>query len=81
VCSSNEMVDTATEAQTFSLQTPGMFFSMYSPPRSEISFRASRDRLEEDLRFTSKAVCNLDGLVEFFCLMTRDVDFKRLHYA
>jgi syntaxin-binding protein 1 len=45
------------EAQMFSLQTPELFFSFYSPPRSDMAFKAARARLEEDLRFTSKRVC------------------------
>ncbi|EIN09586.1 Sec1-like snare protein [Punctularia strigosozonata HHB-11173 SS5] len=47
------------EAQAFSLKLPGMFFSLYSPPRSESAFRTSRDRLEEDLRFISKCITDL----------------------
>ncbi|THH18450.1 hypothetical protein EW146_g2533 [Bondarzewia mesenterica] len=47
------------EAQTFSLKMPGQFFSMFSPPRNDKSVRASRDRLEEDLRFVSKAIANV----------------------
>ncbi|TFK74997.1 Sec1-like snare protein [Pluteus cervinus] len=49
----------ALEAQLFSLQDPSLFFSMYSPPRSDASAKAARDRLEEDLRFVSKALTNL----------------------
>lgn len=44
------------EAQTFSLQDPGLFFSLYSPPQSDGSFRLARTRLEEDLKFVSKMV-------------------------
>jgi syntaxin-binding protein 1 len=46
----------ATEAQAFSLQDPGLFFSLFSPPRSDGSFKHARARLEEDLKFVSKAV-------------------------
>ncbi|TFK39881.1 Sec1-like snare protein [Crucibulum laeve] len=49
----------ATESQTFSLQDPGLFFSIYSPPRSETSYKPARDRLEEDLRFASKLISNV----------------------
>jgi hypothetical protein len=44
----------AIEAQTFSMQEPGYFFSIYSPPRTEAGYKVARQRLEEDLRFTSK---------------------------
>jgi len=46
----------ATEAQAFSLQDPGLFFSLFSPPRSDGSFKHARTRLEEDLKFISKTV-------------------------
>lgn len=38
------------------MEEPGLFFSMYSPPRTEASFRPARQRLEDDLRFVSKMV-------------------------
>lgn len=44
------------EAQAFSLRVPELFFSMYSPPRSDATTRAERDRLEEDIRFVAKSV-------------------------
>lgn len=46
----------ATEAQTFSLQSPGLFFNTYSPPRNEAAFKSARSKLEEELRFVSKTV-------------------------
>lgn len=46
----------AIEAQTFSLQEPGYFFSMYSPPRTDAAYKPARARLEEDLRFASRMV-------------------------
>lgn len=49
----------ATEAQTFSQQDPSLFFSIYSPPRTEAAHKVARDRLEEDLRFTSKMITNV----------------------
>ncbi|KAJ3510062.1 hypothetical protein NLJ89_g4885 [Agrocybe chaxingu] len=49
----------AIEAQTFSLQEPSYFFSMYSPPRTEAAYKLARLRLEEDLRFTAKAISNV----------------------
>lgn len=33
-----------------------MFFSLFTPPRSETAFKLARNRLEEDLRFVSKIV-------------------------
>jgi syntaxin-binding protein 1 len=50
---------TATEAQIFSLQCPEMFFSLYSPPRNEASYKSARDRIQEDLRFASTIISNV----------------------
>ncbi|KAJ3865846.1 MAG: Sec1-like snare protein [Lentinula lateritia] len=49
----------AIEAQAFSVDSPELFFSIYSPPRNENGYRAARDRLEEDIRFTSKVIANV----------------------
>ncbi|KAG6897816.1 hypothetical protein C0992_010620 [Termitomyces sp. T32_za158] len=49
----------ATEAQVFSIQEPEMFFSLYSPPRSDTAFKAARTRVEEDLRFAAKMISNV----------------------
>ncbi|KIJ65658.1 hypothetical protein HYDPIDRAFT_131009 [Hydnomerulius pinastri MD-312] len=49
----------ATEAQAFSLNSPELFFNIYSPPRNEASFKTARSRLEEELRFASKTITNL----------------------
>ncbi|KAH9977523.1 Sec1-like protein [Russula compacta] len=49
----------AIEAQAFSLRVPEYFFSMYSPPRSDATARAERDRLEEDVRFAAKCIANV----------------------
>lgn len=49
-------VPPAVEAQTFSLDSPGLFFNMYSPPKNEAAFKATRSRLEEELMFVSKSV-------------------------
>ena len=46
----------AIEHQVFSLQEPELFFSMYSPPRSQAEFKPAQDRLLEDIRFASKIV-------------------------
>ncbi|KAF9006050.1 Sec1-like snare protein [Cyathus striatus] len=49
----------ATEAQTFSIQDPAQFFSIYSPPRSESLHQLARERLEEDLRFNARLIANV----------------------
>ncbi|KAH9000092.1 Sec1-like protein [Lactarius akahatsu] len=49
----------AMEAQAFSLRVPEHFFSMYSPPRSDATTRAERDRAEEDIRFAAKSIANV----------------------
>ncbi|EGN96657.1 hypothetical protein SERLA73DRAFT_93200 [Serpula lacrymans var. lacrymans S7.3] len=49
----------AIESRAFSLNSPGFFFSTYSPPRSESAFKTSRERLEEELRFVSKSITNI----------------------
>ncbi|KAI1791834.1 Sec1-like protein [Ganoderma leucocontextum] len=48
----------AIEAQAFTVRNPGAFFNIYSPPRSDTSFKAMRDRLDEELRFMSKMISN-----------------------
>ncbi|TFL01947.1 Sec1-like protein [Pterulicium gracile] len=50
---------TATEAQTFSVNAPETFFSLYSPPRDERSYQTARDRVMEDLRFISTIIANV----------------------
>lgn len=47
----------AIESQAFSLKLPEQFFSLYSPPKTDNAFKASRERLEEDIKFASKMVC------------------------
>ncbi|KAF7296537.1 hypothetical protein HMN09_01060700 [Mycena chlorophos] len=49
----------SAEAQTFSLQAPELFFSLYSPPRNDSGFKAARARVEDDLRFASKIIANV----------------------
>ncbi|KAI9464431.1 Sec1-like protein [Lactarius psammicola] len=49
----------AMESQAFSLRVPEHFFSMYSPPRSDATARAERDRVEEDIRFAAKSIANV----------------------
>ncbi|RDB23678.1 Protein transport protein sec1 [Hypsizygus marmoreus] len=61
-----------TEAQAFSIQDPGLFFSLYSPPRSDAVFKPSRIRLEEDLRFVSKMISNL-------CITLNEFPFIRYY--
>jgi hypothetical protein len=46
----------AIESQAFSLKSPEHFFSLYSPPKTDNAFKASRERLEEDIKFMSKMV-------------------------
>lgn len=73
---------TATESQAFSLHTPSLFFSMYSPPRSDSSFKAARQQLEEELRFTSKCVRGpKKSQSSSRCLMVpfSQTDFQCLH--
>ncbi|GLB41838.1 putative STXBP unc-18 SEC1 family protein [Lyophyllum shimeji] len=62
----------ATEAQVFSLQEPGMFFSLYSPPRSDSAFKLARVRIEEDLRFMSKMLTNV-------CITLNEFPFIRYY--
>ncbi|KAF9047185.1 Sec1-like protein [Hymenopellis radicata] len=62
----------ALEAQTFSTQSPEMFFSIYSPPRSENEYRMARDRLDESLRFTSKLISNI-------CITLNEFPFIRYY--
>ncbi|KAF9240729.1 Sec1-like protein [Melanogaster broomeanus] len=49
----------AVEAQAFSLNSPSLFFNIYSPPRNDAAFKTARSRLEEELQFTSKIITNL----------------------
>ncbi|KAF9647199.1 Sec1-like snare protein [Thelephora ganbajun] len=47
------------ETQAFSLKLPEQFFSLYSPPKTNNAFKGSRERLEEDIKFTSKMIANV----------------------
>ncbi|KAF8074953.1 Sec1-like snare protein, partial [Lyophyllum atratum] len=62
----------ATEAQAFSLQDPALFFSLYSPPRSDTAFKLARIRIEEDLRFVSKTITNV-------CITLNEFPFIRYY--
>ncbi|OJT06722.1 Protein transport protein sec1 [Trametes pubescens] len=62
----------AIEAQTFTLRNPGSFFNMFSPPRSDTSFKPMRDRLDEELRFMSKMITNV-------CLTLNEYPFIRYY--
>ncbi|KAF5383619.1 hypothetical protein D9615_003550 [Tricholomella constricta] len=62
----------ATEAQAFSLEDPALFFSLYSPPRSDSAFKLARTRLEEDLRFVSKMITNV-------CITLNEFPFIRYY--
>lgn len=70
----NAFSKSATEAQTFSLHEPSMFFSMYSPPRSEAAVKSARERLEEDLRFISKIVSSASHL--YFQILIIHLSFQ-----
>jgi hypothetical protein len=79
----------AIEAQAFTVNEPSFFYSMYSPPRSEGQFRGAKDRLVEDMRFTSKMVRSLVVLAFIRELIVVDSiirrldnkDYKRLHHT
>lgn len=58
----------ALEAQAFSVKQPTSTFSFFSPPRSDAQFKAARDHLEEELRFTAKMVCRLGSREFWNCL-------------
>ncbi|KIY71905.1 ras opposite [Cylindrobasidium torrendii FP15055 ss-10] len=49
----------AVESQMFLTSSPEMFFTIYSPPKTENEFKMARDRLEESLRFQSKIITNI----------------------
>ncbi len=53
---SPESMALAIEAHAFSLRVPEHFFSVYSPPRSDSTARAERDRAQEGIRFAAKCV-------------------------
>ncbi|KAF8141608.1 Sec1-like snare protein [Boletus edulis] len=63
----------AVEAQTFSLNSPSLFFNIYSPPRNEAAFRAARSRLEEELLFVSKSITNL-------CIALNEFPYIRYYF-
>ncbi|KAF8552421.1 Sec1-like protein [Imleria badia] len=63
----------AVEAQTFSLNSPGLFFNIYSPPRNEAAFKATRSRLEEELLFVSKSITNL-------CITLNEFPYVRYYF-
>ncbi|KIJ20950.1 hypothetical protein PAXINDRAFT_165767 [Paxillus involutus ATCC 200175] len=63
----------AVEAQAFSLNSPGLFFNIYSPPRNDAAFKTARSRLEEELQFTSKIITNL-------CITLNEFPYIRYYY-
>ncbi|KAI9464216.1 Sec1-like protein [Boletus coccyginus] len=63
----------AVEAQTFSLNSPGLFFNIYSPPRNEAAFKTTRSRLEEELLFVSKSITNL-------CITLNEFPYVRYYF-
>ncbi|KAH9851922.1 Sec1-like protein [Lenzites betulinus] len=62
----------AIEAQAFTLRSPSSFFNIFSPPRSDTSFKPMRDRLDEELRFMSKMLTNV-------CLTLNEYPFIRYY--
>ncbi|TBU47617.1 Sec1-like protein [Dichomitus squalens] len=62
----------AIEGQAFTVRNPGSFFNIYSPPRSETSFKPMRDRLDEELRFMSKMISNV-------CLTLNEYPYVRYY--
>ncbi|KAJ7202875.1 Sec1-like snare protein [Mycena pura] len=62
----------AAETQTFSLQAPELFFSLYSPPRSDAHYKAARARVEEELLFASKIIANV-------CITLNEFPFVRYY--
>lgn len=64
---------TALEAQVFSLQSPALFFNMFSPPRNDAAFAVAKARLEEELLFTSKTILNL-------CVTLNEFPFIRYYF-
>jgi syntaxin-binding protein 1 len=63
----------AVEAQAFSLNSPSLFFNIYSPPRNEAAFRTTRARLEEELLFVSKSITNL-------CITLNEFPYVRYYF-
>ncbi|KAF8587822.1 Sec1-like snare protein [Ramaria rubella] len=57
------------ESQAFSLNTPAMFYSLFSPPRSPTAVRGARLRAEEDLRFVARCILNICVSLEEYPLV------------
>ncbi|KAL5531405.1 hypothetical protein ACEPAG_4282 [Sanghuangporus baumii] len=47
------------EPRAFSIESPHMFFSAFSPPRQQAAVGPMRDKLMEDLRFVARHLANL----------------------
>ncbi|KAJ3488640.1 hypothetical protein NLI96_g2690 [Meripilus lineatus] len=63
----------ATESQAFIVKQPTSMFSFFSPPRSDAVFKAARDHLEEELRFTAKIIANV-------CISLNEFPFIRYYF-
>jgi syntaxin-binding protein 1 len=68
----------ATEAQTFSLKTPELFFDLYSPPHKAVK---ARERFDQTLRLASKRVspCHRDRHAVRY--LTRHLDCRCLYHT
>ncbi|KAI0091472.1 Sec1-like protein [Irpex rosettiformis] len=62
----------AVESQAFSVRRPASFFTLFSPPRSDSAFKASREQLEEELRFAAKLIVNT-------CVTTNEFPYIRYY--
>ncbi|THH29778.1 hypothetical protein EUX98_g4412 [Antrodiella citrinella] len=60
------------ESQAFSVKMPGSFFSIYSPPRNDNSFKPLRDHLEEELQFAARVIANV-------CISLNEYPFIRYY--
>ncbi|KAI0738596.1 Sec1-like protein [Daedaleopsis nitida] len=60
------------EQQAFTVRNPGAFFNIYSPPRSETSYKPMHDRLHEELRFMSRMISNV-------CITLNELPFIRYY--
>lgn len=59
----------AFETRAFSLNTPSMFYSLFSPPRSSATLKNARIAAEEDLRFIARCLLNVCIALEEYPLV------------
>ncbi|KIJ55031.1 hypothetical protein M422DRAFT_64178 [Sphaerobolus stellatus SS14] len=57
------------ESQAFSTNTPGMFYSLFTPPHSPTAVKGARLRAEEDLRFVARCILNICVTLEEYPLV------------